>query len=121
MTREELEKRLKKFSGKNPGRGICCLIPEEHEFIVMYFGDPFFDDEESEDGYDSTILYTTYVFNGTELIENRLSCFDYKAEIKKYDTDITKAVPDVLEYHYGDITDINVLPLIATDQWISHV
>ena len=115
MTREELSRRLKGFSAHNSEIGICCYVPEKREFVTIYFGGPYLfeeDDECAANHFDSAIMMNTYEFDGTEIVEQDVYCFDYSEAERRYGNDITLAVYDALFYIYKkEIADINVLPI----------
>ena len=82
--------------------GIMLWIPEKEEFFQVMIGDGSnLTQEDYEQGLDAYLYIKTYIYDDPDFEENDGGQLDYRSEEQTYDEDITTAVYDALEFHYG--------------------
>ena len=94
---------LKEFKGKD-GNGIMLWIPEKNEIFQVMIGDGFnLSREDYEQGLDGYLYIKTYQYDDPDFEELDGGQLDYRSNEHTYDDDITTAVYDALEFHYGEV------------------
>lgn len=94
---------LRDFKGQE-GNGIMLWIPEKEEIFQVMIGDGCnLMPEDRAQGLDAYLYIKTYAYDDPEFEEMDGGDLMYVSDEKTYDDDITTAVYDALEFHYGTV------------------
>lgn len=114
LSREEVFTLLIPFAGRNKN-GIMLWIPEREEIFQVMIGDGFnLSQEDYEQGLDGYLYIKVYKYNDPDFEDVDGGQLDYRSNEQTYDDDITTAVYDALEFHYG------VVPVFIPLQLFNH-
>lgn len=94
---------LKDFKGKH-NNGIMLWIPEKNEVFQVMIGDGCnLLKEDIAQGFDAYLYIKTYVYDDPDFDEMDGGDLMYVSDNETYNYDITTAVYDALEFHYGSV------------------
>lgn len=96
---------LQEFKEKEKlANGIMLWVPEREEIFQVMIGDGFnLLEEDRAQGLDGYLYIKTYAYDDPDFEELDGGQLDYRSDEQTYDEDITTAVYDALEFHYGEV------------------
>lgn len=105
LDKENCKRILAEFKEKQKlANGIMLWIPEKEEIFQVMIGDGFnLSEEDRAQGLDGYLYIKTYQYDDPDFEEVDGGQLDYRSEEHTYDSDITTAVYDALEFHYGTV------------------
>ena len=84
--------------------GIMLWIPKKNEIFQVMIGDGSnLSEEDRAQGLDGYLYIKTYQYDDPDFEEIDGGQLDYRSDKETYDNDITTAVYDALEFHYGSV------------------
>ena len=93
-----------RYEGRLTPSAIEKWIPEKNEIFQVMIGDGFnLSREDYEQGLDGYLYIKTYQYDDPDFEELDGGQLDYRSNEHTYDDDITTAVYDALEFHYGEV------------------